>query len=269
MITRLFTMLRITAAAVAVIVTVMLSSCAFCDISWTQDDTVTSDGETDVFTQSIYISGDRFAIETPLGMRIIVDLARGTMTNIDMNEKRFTTMSLDELENMRETMTQDTDAIINEALKSLPEDQREMYRKELEKQLADVDMEEPEADMSPSFEEYTATGSSETIAGYSAKQYHTEGDDGSVYEVWCTTDVDIAELEGFFKTASQSSLMNDISSNYSALTLGFPLKSVTTSEDGRMESVVTSVSLDKVSETVFTVPEGFEEFSSSMPFENR
>ena len=266
MITRCFHIVRII-AALTIVVNFTFSFNAFCDISWEQEDTVTSDGETNVFRQTIYIADDRFAIETPLGMRMIVDLAKGTMTTIDLNEKRFSTVTLQELEDMRENMTKNTDAIIEEALKSLPEDQREMYRKELEKQLADVEMDTPETDTTPSFEEYKASGSTATIAGYSAKHYRAEDDDGSVYEVWCTGDVDTAELEGFFRTASESSLISDLGGNYNTLTLGFPLKSVMTLDDGRTESVVTSVSTDTVPESVFTVPEGFEHFTQPLPTE--
>jgi len=226
------------------------------DISWKQVDSIISDSETVTIKQTVYVSGDRFAIETTDGMKIIIDLGTGMMTTIDTNEKTYYTVSLNELETMRESMRQETDTLIEEALRDMPADQREVMRKQLKEEMAKAESAD-EASDEPEWNEYKPLGKTDVISGYTAEGYKAEGENGGIYEIWCTKELDMSELRDFFDTASSTDILDDLGRNYSSFPLGFPLKTVTTEDGERTESLVTTVTFDTIPGNVFSIPDGY------------
>ncbi len=188
------------------LITIVYSRMAACDLSWQQNDTITTKEGTQTVNQTIYIAGDRFAIETADGLRMVFDLAAGMLFTIDMTEKTYTSTSLKELETMRKNLLDQTDGIIEEALKGMPEDQKKQYREELEEQFRRVQNKQNDE---PSWQEYKKTGQTETIAGFAATKYEMKTADGGVYEVWCTREIDTTELRSLYvkKEAKKAMLL--------------------------------------------------------------
>ena len=144
--------------------------------------------------------------------------------------------------------------MIEEALQNIPEEQRGLYKEMLKQQLATADSSEKTA---PDWEKLKSTGKTVTIAGYNAVQYVTEEEDGSTYEVWCGTEVNMTEVKDFFENIGKISFFKDIMQNFSALNLGFPLKSVYKKDDSEYASEVTSIHFEKIPLSFFEVPEGY------------
>lgn len=236
-------------------ITGMFSHTGTCDLSWRQNDTITTSEGTQTVNQTIYIAGDRFAIETTEGLRMVFDLAAGTLITIDMTEKTYSSTSLKELETMRKNLLDQTDSIIEEALKGMPEDQKKQYREELEEQFRRV---QNEQGSEPTWQEYKKTGLTETIAGFSATKYEAKTSSGGIYEVWCSREIDTTELRSFLDRAAKSSLMKDIGREFAAITLGFPLKSSVSDRRTKNRSIVTSISFQRLQDEVFAVPKGFK-----------
>lgn len=234
-------------------------SVSFADLQWEQVDTSVTAKGTETLKQTIYISGDRFAIETGDGLRMIFDIAAGTVVTIDTGAKSYTSTSLKELDEIHKSLLDQTDIIIEEALKGMPDDQKKAYREELEKQLKSV---ENERESVPTWQEYSKTGDTETIAGFAATRYSAKSADGGNYDVWCTKEVDTTELRTFLSRASQSSLMKDLGKDYAAVSLGFPLKSSTEKGGTKNTSVVTSISFKRIPSSVFLIPQGFKKEAS-------
>ncbi len=227
------------------------------DISWTQTDTITAEGETVTVRQTISVSGDRFAIETDEGMRMVIDMNTGTVTTIDLTDKIYSSSTIAEIEALTESIRTETDTIIEEALKNMPEDQRDAMREQLREALAKREEDNNAADIMPSPDEYASTGTSASIAGHTASCFRAKDADGTVYEIWCAQDIETSELIRFFEKAEQSSFLEGIGRSYTTLGLGFPLKSVVSGNNERIESTVTTVSFDPLPDSVFSVPNGF------------
>jgi len=229
---------------------------AFADITWRQTDTVVTADETRTMLQTIYVTPRRFAIDNSDGVRLIIDLVGDTVTTVDTGEKKYLVTSLSVLRRMRDDMKRETRRIIDEAVSRLPEDQRDRYRKELEQRMGGGSEASGPGSGPGGFQ---ATGETETLLGHTTKEYRAEADDGTVFLVWCATDMDTAELRRFIENAKKTGMLDAVGSQFSSLGLGFPLRSVTITEEMRVESVVTDISLETIGEGIFTVPEGYTE----------
>jgi len=236
------------------------------DIHWEQTDTSVISGETITIRQEIFISETRFVIDNKEGLRIILDLSDNSVTTIDMQEKVYFTITLDEMREIRETIQKETDRIIEEAIRSIPESEREDYRKQLDEQIrksrdGDTDTTVTE----PAWDTYESTGKTEKILDYTASQYTAKTDSGTVYELWCTGDFDISEIRDFFMKVENIRFLGDIGTHYSTMPLGFPLKFVIRKDDTVTESTVTSIDFDPIANTVFTIPPGFTLSQPELP----
>ncbi|MFC1693643.1 DUF4412 domain-containing protein [Candidatus Latescibacterota bacterium] len=245
---------------------VALTGISHADISWEQVDTLREGTEVLSLKQNIYITSNQFAIETSEGMKIILDLTDNIVTTIDSNEKTYFTMSFEALEQMKDNIRSETGKMIEEALKHIPEEQRAEYKQQLEQQMkqSEVSSENKSEDQQP-WEKVKQTGKTEEILGYTATHYRTTGKDGTIYELWCAKGIDFTELKVLFEKIKNISMFKDISQNYPALSLGFPLRSKETSNENVFSSEVTSISLKPVSGAHYTIPDGFTESQPSFP----
>ncbi len=228
------------------------------DISWEQIDTSNVSGEKTTVRQTIFISNDKFAIETADGMRMILNKSDNTVTTLDLTEKTYYKVSLKKLEEIQENIKSETDKMIEVALKNMTEEQRRIYKQRLEQEIGKSGKTESKTALKePSWEEFKPTGKTEKILGYTAAQYRAEGGDGTVYEIWCTEEINTSELKDFFRNVEKTQLLSDGGSNYSVLMPGFPLKSTQKQGDNIKESKVISIRFDPVPGSVFTVSDGF------------
>ncbi len=229
------------------------------DITWHQTDTLAADGDTTSWQQTLRVTDDRFSIETGDGIRLVIDLAGDTMTTINTADETYMVMSLSALVKMRDAMKRQTRRLIDEAVRSMPEEQREEYRAELEKKLRLQSGVLLDDDASfPDPETFMPTGAEATMLGHGVVEYHAEAEDGTRHEVWCAPDIDTEELEHFMMNAGRTGLIDPATRQFSSLGLGFPLKSVTVTGDRRSESVVTSISRDPIDPAAFATPESYE-----------
>lgn len=235
----------------------IVSGIVTADISWTQTDTITAEGDTVTVRQTISVSGNRFAIETDEGMRMVIDMNTGTVTTIDLTDKIYSSSTIAEIEALTESIRTETDTIIEEALKKMPEDQRDAMREQLREALENREEANDAADTVPTPQEYSPTGTSASIAGHTALCFRATDADGTIYEIWCAQDIDTSELIRFFEKAESTSFLEGIGKSYTTLSLGFPLKSVVSGNNERIESTVTAVSFDPLPDSVFSIPNGF------------
>lgn len=115
------------------------TSASVADITWKLTDIAKELGETITTRQTIFITKNKFAIETDDGMRMILNALDNTFTVIDNNEKTYNTTSLQEMEEKVTDMKLETDKMIEEALKNIPESQRAQYEEMLKQQIVDTE----------------------------------------------------------------------------------------------------------------------------------
>ncbi len=240
---------------IIILILLLNTAGAAADISWEQIDISSVSGEKTTFRQTIFISNDKFAIETADGMRMILNISDNTVTTLDLTEKTYYKVSLKKLEEMQKNIQLETDKMIEDALKNMTEEQRRIYKQRLEQKIEKT--ENKTARKEPSWEEFKPTGKTEKILGYTAAQYSAEGGDGTVYEIWCTEEINTSEPKDFFRNMEKTQLLSDKGPNYSALMPGFPLKSTQKQGDNIKENKVISIQFDPVPGSVFTVPDDF------------
>ena len=238
---------------------VLLTNISVADMTWKLIDLAKESGETIITGQTIFITKNKFAIETDDGMRIILNVIDNTFTVINNNEKTFNTTSLQEMEKKVTDMKSETDKMIEEALKNIPENQRGQYEEMLKQQVKDIEKNE---DIEPQWEKFKSTGKTTKIAGYNAVQYVSTGVEGTTYEMWCSKEVEMSEVQDFFENIQKISFFKEMSKNYNVLNFGFPLKTVNTIDDYEYSSEVTSINYGKTPISVFELPEGYNKTES-------
>jgi len=234
------------------------------DMSWEQRDIVTVSGEKIEKRQTIHVSPEKFIIESSEGMRLIVDLAAEVLVTLNLNSRTYWKTSFRELKEMRDRITEETERLVEDALAVVPEDQRESYRRELLRKLGE---EEPggagSGNAGPPPEAFTPTGETQKILGLTARKYVAEGPGGSVYEMWCTKEMDLSDLTAFTKRAGKVPFLEEVGKSISFLPLGFPLKSVQKKADTTIESIVLSIRFDRIPAALSTIPGDFKPLSDT------
>ena len=248
-------------------ITMCYSGIMSADIHWEQTDTSNFSEEITSVRQTIFFSTNKFAIESEECLRMILDLSSESITTINNKEKTFMVLSLEEIEQMKENIQKETEKIMDDVLENMPEDQRELYKQELEEQMKkrQTKMVKDTVPILP-WEAYKSTGKTEKILGYTAVQYTAVGEDGTVYELWSTSDVNMSELIDFFNRIGETHFFKDMEHAYNTLKLGFPLKFKKTLEDTEFSSEVISISFDDIPVSVFTVPEGYTKMTIKEEF---
>jgi len=244
--------------AVSFLSIVFTPALSLADMMWEQEDTVDAGGTTETIKQKIYLSGSRFAIVSGDGLRMVLDMTQGTLSTIDAKEKSYFSVSLTEMTALRERLTQETDTIIEEALTNIPEDQREEYRKQIEKKLSEIKATAAEKEAGKG--QYSSHSETREILGYTTSRYSLDSDDRKE-ELWCTREVDTSELELLLRDTKKIKLLKDIGTNFSALQYGFPLMSVIDDGSMKVSSQVTVLSFDRIDPAIFTVPANFTRIS--------
>jgi len=234
------------------------------DMSWEQVDTVTVSGGKIEKRQTIHVSPEKFIIESSEGMRLIVDLAAETLVTLDLNSKTYWETSFRELQEMRDRITKETEKLIEDALVVVPEEQRETYRRELLRKLGEKESGIlGNENSTPPPEAFAPTGETEKILGFTARKYVAEGQEGSVYEMWCTKEMDLSDLAAFTERAGKIPFLKGIGKSISFLPLGFPLKSTRKDTDTLLESIVLSIRFDRIPAAVSTIPGDFKPLSGT------
>ncbi|MCD6307998.1 MAG: hypothetical protein J7M24_03270 [Candidatus Latescibacteria bacterium] len=246
-----------TLPAMAAFFLVAAAATAFADITWRQTDTVVSADGTRTMLQTIYVTPQRFAIDNSDGLRLIIDLGGDTVTTLDTGKKKYLVSSLSALRRMRDDMKRETRRLIDEAVSRLPGDQRDRYREELKKRMGGGSSEESGLVHG----DFQATGETGKLLGHDAKEYRAEADDGTIFLVWCATDMDSAELRRFTENARKTGMLDAVGPQFSSLGLGFPLRPVTITGEMRVESVVTDISHGTIGDGIFIVPAGYTEIT--------
>ncbi|MBN1293001.1 MAG: DUF4412 domain-containing protein [Candidatus Latescibacteria bacterium] len=224
------------------------------DVFWEQQSTISDDGYTVTSRQKIYFTAEKFAFDSDDGMRVIVDIIANTITTIDETKKMYYISNVDEMAQKMDELKAQSEEILTEALKNIPENMREEYEKTLRNQLNNIE----DDTMKPNAENYKPTGKISQIAGYSAYQYFASGENGTSYMMWCTKDVDIPELQTFYKNLGEISFFKDVSPDPDMIKLGFPVKSIEKTNNTTIMTEVISISMESVKNNcVFSIPEGF------------
>ncbi len=234
----------------------MLFTCAAAsaDMMWKQEDTITADGKSDTLTQTIYISGPRFAMVSSDGLRIVLDMNAQTLSTIDSGSESFNTVSLAEIDALRDRMANETDAIIEDALKNIPPAERDEYRKLLEEKLKEMNSDDSAGQKK---KHYSAVGDTKSLLGYKAWLYRLEGADGLKEEYWCSREIDTTELAALLDMTKSVKVMKNLSASFSSLDHGFPLESLIDDGSSVVSSKVIELSFDRIDPAVFSVPETY------------
>ncbi len=225
------------------------------DMSWSMTESSTEGSETTITNQIIHISGERFAIINDQRMHFIIDLPADTMTMIDKNQKTYSTISLTELSQRMSSMQNDTNKMIEEALKQIPAEQRAQYESIIRQQMGS--MEQPAIQESEPID-YSATGKSENIAGYISNQYVGTDENGAKHELWCSKNISTDEIMSFYNTVSSIDFFKDMQSTEETPKMGFPMKTNISGDGFMYRSEVTTISFNKVDAELFSIPKGFK-----------
>lgn len=239
----------------SVVVAAAVSVPARADITIVQTDTYTEDGDTETTTEKMYLTDDMFAIDTGDGTIMIINSKDNTITAIDNNAKQYYTMKTDEFTESFSDMAKNVDSAMaeynkqmEEALKNMPPEARAEYEKMMKESMEDTESIGPE--------DYKPTGKTARIAGYDTEQYIAEADDGTKSEIWLTKSLATSEMEGFIAMMGNIGAVMDQNA-HGFFTLGFPLKTIDTDGSYTSTSEVKSVSKDKISSSIFAIPQGY------------
>ncbi len=194
----------------------------------------------------------------------VFDLAGDRLTVIDDKTQTYWQVKISEI---RETYFQASKKFIEEMLKSLPEQEREMYRSlfgEMENMYAEIDKTKVNAINI----KLDKTGNSEKIAGFMADEYLILVDDEVVERKWLAKGLDISsemnvrKMVESFKEISPvvgDEMLYEYTETYLSLhEKGFEVKSVT--KDGEMIEV-TSAEKQQIDSSLFMIPEGFKQIT--------
>ncbi len=248
---------------------ILVPSLTFADISWEEVTTEIEFGEKVTSKESMYLSERKFAQQSEEGVRTIVDFAENTITFINDEEKNYYSADIDDMEKEIQVKQKQAMEAIESVIKNLPEDQREEYKKLIESQMGEKGemgaMGESE-DWEPASDDYVSTGESAKIAGYTTRRFIATGDDGTVFEMWCSRDVVTDELKELFTEMQKISLFKDSTDDPGKFDLGFPLKTVEKTGDIISMTEVISVDTKPVPKSKFIIPAGYTETEDMFSF---
>ena len=232
---------------------------AFGDISWQMTDTSVENNTKKVIQQKIYITADKFAIENENGERFILNFAENILLYVNNKEKSCYTASIDKISQISKGIDDETMKIIDNALKDVPENQREEYKKMMiEKIKSKTDSLSSSNSYFPPQSEFKATGKMETMLGYETKEFVAKDKNGYTYDIWCAEKIKPTVLLDFYKKIELSGLSKKINMKNTLVPMGFPLKYTREKGTDKFTSVITSIDMKTVEDSVFKAPEGFK-----------
>jgi hypothetical protein len=115
-------------------------------------------------------------------MAFILDLNNETVTQVNYRERSYTTAKVQEYAHMVQGAMKSAKSAMDEALKNLPAEQREMMEKMMRSRTAQANA-KPEACVEPRIE-MRKTGQQATIAGHPAINYEVLADGKPESEMW-------------------------------------------------------------------------------------
>ncbi|MFQ5868437.1 MAG: DUF4412 domain-containing protein [Candidatus Zixiibacteriota bacterium] len=230
----------------------------------TTDYSSTPGGEkTIVETGKGYVKSDKMKTEDLTNRQaMIIRLDKELIWEVDHDKKTYSEMTFEELEKMAAEgmsapqMSAEERQQMEEMLKSMPPEQREM----MEKMMGGM-METGESMFEP---KVTPTGKKEKLLGYTCEIVDVTFGAGITGKFWVSDKI-LSEIEYskfLQRMPSQTSAMEEFSKMK-----GFPLKSVTETRMGMIQSkstsVVTKLKTKKIGDQEFEIPKGYKKVAFS------
>jgi regulator of replication initiation timing len=232
------------------------------DFSWEQTVTMKENNKTVISTQKIFFTREIFSFDTDDGMRVVVNITANTITTVNDREKKYFTADIDQMEQKIAEIEKQTEQIIADTLKNLPENMRPEYEKMLREKLSSPDNKEN----IPRAKDYKPTGKTAIITGYNAMQYAARGDSGSVHEMWCTKDINLLEIKEFFAKLREMSFFKNVALDSGIFEIGFPLKIIKHTGSSTYSTEVTAINTQKIEDSIFSIPAGYTESEDVFSF---
>jgi hypothetical protein len=225
------------------------------------------DGATEMYgdggAETTWIQNNKMK-STGLGETTIINLSDGTITMIDEQDKTYWQVAI---KDARDAFRQASQSFISEALKKVPEAQREMYRSlfsEMEKMYDDIDPDK----ISRVDIKVEKTGRSEQIAGYKAYEYHIFVNGSLVEQLWLTTDLDVSKdlnrkkmmevMQELYQMGDDEMLYQFTDDYLDLLAKGYEMRSV---DSGGEQTEVIGVEQKQLDASVFEVPAGYRKIT--------
>jgi hypothetical protein len=214
-------------------------------------------------TETTWIQNNKMK-STVEGETTIIDLADGTLTMIDEQDRTYWQVAI---KDARDAFRQASQSFINEALNNVPEGQREMYRSlfsEMESMYDDIDPDK----ISRVDIKVEKTGKSEQIAGYKADEYHIFVNGSLIEQMWLAKDLDVSSdlnrkkmmevMQEFHQTGDDEMLYQFTGAYLDLFAKGFEMRSK--DSEGEQTEVI-SVEQKQLDASVFEVPAGFRKIT--------
>jgi len=227
------------------------------DISWEMLDTGSENGYKKVIKQKIFIAKDKFAIENESGEKFIIDLILKKVFYVNKTEKSYYSMDIDKMASISNPIDKDTESIIDDALKNIPESQRAQYKKMMEEKIRSRSDSLAASSGFPDPSLFKPTGRSKNIIGHDTKEYKATDKSGNSYDVWCSKEIDTKEIIDFYKRIESSGLSGKINMKNTMVPMGFPLVYNFKKGTDSYSSEIISINTNILSDSIFKIPDGF------------
>jgi hypothetical protein len=222
-----------------------------------------SDDLGDVIIETVWVQDNKFKSQSE-GEISIIDMNNRTMTVIDDQNRTYWQVGFDDA---RKIFKEAVSSFIDQALKEIPEDQRDMYRgffDQMEDMYADIDP----ARLSAVDIKIEKTSDSETIAGYKADEYHVFVNGQLIEQKWIAKGLDISKhlnkrkimesMRAFIQIGDDDLIYEYTDTYLELFDKGFEMKSVDAEGD---LTEVTSVEEKQLDAGIFGVPDGYRKIT--------
>lgn len=195
---------------------------------------------------------------------MLYDDSAESILSVDTNEQAYMAMDAATMRDMQAASMAMIERQMEQALASMPPEQREAYREQMESMMRSQGM-APEAEGPAS--QVRATGESDEVSGFGCREHEVVSTgDGTVEQRLCVASADelgISESD-FATLAAAMQTMIEVSGTMHEMDLeklgGIPVRTVDT-EEGETAHVV-EVSTDRVPAERLQVPDGYREMKA-------
>ena len=222
-----------------------------------------------------YIEKHLMRIESQIGDDLFVAIFNADkeiLYNIDMKNRTYVMITKDDLEKIGNKLSS-VNKMLEEKLKELPEEQREMMKKMMQQNM-------PKQEEQKKEKSYSLTGQNEKVRDWNCDKYTVKENDELIRDVW-VTDWSNSGLKDDYKSVLKSmekffnyftdQLGNKVKSqslnlDFSLADKGIPVKTVYyTNGEVNGSSIVKEIKETELPYSLFIVPSDFEKTN---PFQN-
>lgn len=211
--------------------------------------------QVEIFT----IQDNKWKVESEGTGTVLFDLEKDELIIVDHESRTAYVGSPSEMASMRDNAM----AQMEEQLKNMPAEQREMVRKMMAQQMQS----QPSAAKSIDVQ-VRKTGEKATVAGYAVEKYEVRVGGAHREDVWLTSrillkdELDMDKLQTFMEGmawgGSEETLYSSSPEYIQLYRQGFPLKQATIMPGGNIVSEAVQVEKKNVPNSAFSVPNGYE-----------